>query len=512
MSSRGSERVVNYDIAKLPSEGTGSGTEGINAFPSGQQAPLPVININDGYFPKDEVEASYEDNWELPVDPVSLADPGRLTFVVPKTEGLLCLFLNRAEICWSVTLTDKDGEAPESNLSLAPVCNVAQAMINTVTCYANGTRIMSTQPYAYAMNANFNALMNNGADRKEGLMEAAGYYEDYYRSEIKNEWKEMLLDSNWEARRRLFGEYKMVPVEGKTVKEREFVYDKNKEAHFTAGLNTEFVGPLPMVSRVGATFEITLNPPGFYLQSDLEDQPKCVSKGYRFNIKRVKMYIPVKMQNPGLGLDLEKKMLNTPAEFRNIRMDMGRFLLHKGTSTFNTDQLKSFSICPDRIAFYLIPDWQLEGSYGQSPFRSCPYIPTKPVEGETPTVAHLTKMLLTINNQAISHRSHGDYEELVHHAFVRLHKNLGLESVSEGINITYRDFYNGKFYALFDLTKSGNASSSGPIRQETKQGVTKLDVEFSQNLPCNAYLFVAAEYHSSVKVTQSRTVYYSFID
>ena len=511
MSSRESQRVVNYDIAKLPSEGTGSGTEGINAFPSGQQAPLPVINVNDGYFPKDEVEASYEDNWELPVDPVSLADPGRLTFIVPKTEGLLCLFLNRAEICWSVTLTDKDGNAPETNLSVAPVNNVSQALINTVTCYANGTRIMSTQPYAYAMNANFNALMNNGADRKNGLMEAAGYYEDYY-SNMKNEWKDVQGGSGWEARRNLFGEYKMVTRPGKTVKERDFIYDKNKEAHFTGKLNTEFVGPLPMVSRVGATYEIALNPPGFYLQSDLEDQKKCIEKGYRFNINRVKMYIPVKMQNPGLGLDLEKKMLNTPAEFRNIRMDMGRFLLHQGTSTFNTDQLKSFSICPDRIAFFIVPAWQLEGSYGQSPFRSCPYIVEQPKEGETAKVSHLSKMVLTINNQAISHRSHGNYEELVHHAFVRLHKNLGLEHVSEGINIGYRDFYNGKFYALFDLTKSGNASTSGPIRQETKQGVTKLDLEFDVALPCNAYLFVAAEYHSSVKVTQSRTVYYSFID
>lgn len=511
---------TRLDVGKLPPEGGGgSGTQGADelSFSGGPAAPISAIHRNDSYFKQQYLDTTWQDNFRNRILPSS-SDGTKFIFQLPKMDGTLHQYINYMLLFLRVKIVDKDGKVPENQLTIAPVNPAGQAVVGRVRMTANGTAIMDTAQHAYPITSYMGQLLNNGRSRKRGIMQREGYYEDIYRPEqgpFGSEWDDFHANSGWDKRRRLFG------IQNKDA--AVFQFKDDHYAHFNIPIHTEFRDTLPMVSRVGVTVEITLSEPGFYLQCSRENWAKCKQKKYRYQVDYCHLKVPVRDMSPGPSLDLEKKLLKVPAEFNNVRMDVSKFLIPQGVKSFNTDQIKSFAVCPQRIAFMMIPDYLIEDDYGPSAFRSCPYVDekwkvTKVGTAETYTPpdikkrVYLSDAVLTINNQSLEDINPIDHRMLQDEFFNILHNHLGLDNGDRGISIEREDFINGKFIMLFDLTKSGRGYLGGGVRQEVKQGSVKIALRFTDALPCNVYLFALAEYRSKVKVTAGRTVYYQYID
>ena len=511
------KRFRHADPGKLPPEGGGgAGTEEGDrlAFAAGPKAPVVVINRGDSYFKQRYTDATWEDNYKDRILPAS-SDGKKFVFHVPKLEGTQHQYLNYMLLFLRGRIVNKDGGMPENGSSVAP-CN-GQAFIGRVRASANGTTFMDTSQYSYPILAYVGNLLNASTDKKLGVLQREGYYEDVYKTEDGDEgseWSALKVGSAWYKRRAVFGGYSATNAS-------TFVFKPEKFAHYNIPIQTEFRDTLPMVSRVGAVVEITMSEPGFYLQCQYDNLIDCLENRYHFEVDSVHLKVPVKTMNASQALSLEKKMTQTPAEFDNIRMDLGKFLIPAGVRSFNTDQIKSFAVCPTRLIFFLMPDYQLDDDYGPSVFRSCPWFEEKWAPDDNgnyvaPSIVnrvHLADATLTINNQSLEDVNPIDPAMLVDEYFSVLYEVLGKDKGNEGgVRIEKQDFANGKFFICFDLTKSGMGFLSGNVRQEVKQGSTKVALRFSGPLKTNLYLFAMAEYHSKIKVTGSRTVYYSYLD
>ena len=510
---------MRTDPGKLPPEGGGgAGTEGAEqlSFAAGPDAPATAINRRDSYFKEQYVDTTWVDNFKVRLMPSS-SDGKKFVFHINKLDGSQHMYLNRMKFFMRVQIRDKNNALPPADCTVAPVLSGGQAAVGRVRLTANGTTCMDTSEHTYPVTAYMGNLLNNGMDRKRGVLQREGHYEDEFRGEdgpYGSEWDVLKKGSGWDKRRSLFGDY----LEGGT----EFDYRADQYAHFNIPLQTEFRDTLPMVSRVGGVLEITLSEPGFYLQCDHQQVEACRASQYHYHVDHCHLKIPVKTMNPSQGLSLEKRMVREPAEFNNTRMDLGKFLIPEGVKSFNTDQIKSFAVCPSRIAFLMVPAYRLDGAYGPSALRSTPFFekpwkpPTEAVKSwHAPALedrVYLADAVLTINNQSVEDINPIDPIMLQDEMYDTLHDNLGLSESTRGIGLTREDFINGKFLLLYDLTKSGRGFLGGSVRQEVKQGSTKIALRFTDPLPCNVYLFAVAEYRSKVKVTASRTVYYSFLD
>ena len=519
--SNSSKRFREADPGKLPPEGGGgAGTEGGDKleFAAGPKAPAVVINRGDSYFRQQYTDATWDDNFIQRIMPAS-SDGTKFVFYVPKLEGSQHQYLNNMVLFLRGRILGKNGLTPTDNSKIAVING--QALVGRLRMAANGTTIIDTPQHSYPLLAYVGNLLNASTDRKMGVLTREGYHEDVYhpsQGTHGSEWEVLHVNSGWFLRRETFGE--TYSSAGKT----HFAYRLTKYANYNIPLHTEFRGTLPMVSRVGAVVEITMSEPGFYLQCERKEIADCLAKQYRFVVDSVHLKVPVKIMNASQALSLEKKLLSNPAEFDNIRTDLGKFLIPAGVRSFNTDQIKSFAVCPNRLIFFMMPDYQLDDPFGPSALKSVPYFEKKwskeKINNEEvwvpPDVAnrvYLSDAVLTINNQALHDINPSDPSMLVDEHFNVLYEVLGQDRGRGGATrISRQDFANGKFFLCYDLTKSGMGFMSGNVRQEVKQGATKISLRFSGPLPTNVYLFALAEYHSKVKVTSSRTVYYSFID
>jgi len=477
-------------------------TEGLKSFPQSGEAPA-AVNVDEGFFRTSPRDKTWQDSWTSCIAPASIIDNRRLVFHLPKMDGDLYPQLGELRLKLSVRLTDKDGNAPPDNFSVAPINNVGNSIINSLTLSLNGTTVMSCASGLYPFWSYISALLNNTDDRKKSLLQLAGYYEDSVDS-----WDSLVEPSGFEERRRLFGNYALSTGPPGTGK---FIYNANKIVTFYVPLNTEFVSPTPMLNRVGGSLEMTLNPPGFYLQCEPKDIAACVAKQYAFQVTGAELLVRVREMNPQLSLNLEARIKEAPIEYNNCRMDLKKFLIPANTQSFTTDQLKQNAVCPDRLLFFMIPAYALDDDYGVSVLRSTPFIMDKyktPAEKKEALrhASFLSRIKLSINNQSLeSNNNYVNEEDLVSEKF-------SYERSEHGVGMTLHEYAMGKFFVMYDLTKAKRAALSGNIRQEVKTGTLKLDLGFNKQLPVNVYLMVLSEFHSKVTVTPNRAIYYKYLD
>lgn len=505
----GKEEVSSGGGNKNGAEGIGGGTR---SFPQSTEAPsAAAVSSDEGFFTTHTRDATWKDSWTAQLSPASIIDNRRLLFHIPKMDGDLFPYLNEAKLKLAVRLLDKDGQKPRDDCTIAPVCNVGNAMINALTITLNGTTVMSCASGLYPYWAYTSSLLNNSSDRKKSMLQLAGFFEDNAEC-----WDQITKNGPWDKRRLMFGSYDVNSALDPNAE--VFVFKTNLVRTLYIPLCTEFTQPAPLLNYVGGSLEITLNDPGFYLQCNLNEIEYCRERQFALKIDAAELLLPVREMNPQLSLNLERELKDTPLEYRNTRMDLKKFLIPKGSQTFTTDQLKQNAVCPDRLLFFLIPDWLLDQSYGLSPFRCTgrvmeQYDTLADKAEKEKTAAYLTNVRMTVNNQSLeSTASYVNHEDLLTAKFMELLICLGLDRSEYGIPLEISEYAHGKCMMAYDLTRPKRAALSGGTRLDVKTGTLKLDLNFSAILPCNSYLLVLSEFHSKVSITKNRTVYYTFID
>lgn len=493
----------------------------MNEFPPGGLSSAdvmgdPSVSDSEGFFRKIQKDSTWTNSWTMSLTPSATITQDRITFNIPKLDGDNFPFLNDMKVKLRVRLTSPVGgiEQPKDDADIAPINNIGNSMFNNVKLYLNETQVSSSTNGLYPYWAYLNAMVNNNEDRKLGLMQLFGYYEDHY-------WDNMPTTnvmSGWLRRRNLFGTLT------KTGDEVTFKYDGEKIVTVYADIMTEFKGTtVPMLNLVGGRLEIYLNRPGFYIQSGAKNMNDCVADKYYLKIVSAELFVNVKTMNPSLSASLEKHLISTPQVYHTTRMDMRKILIPAGQTSFTTDNIKQTLVSPDRLMLFIVPNHYVDSEYGTSALRMNNYIGTQvkyiPPQGPTPggnrdqahKRAYLTGVKLSLNNESLEPSEGGNSaDELSRRKCMEFYQNQGMMDAESPVRISPENFADGRFVMLYDLTRSKRAALAGPIRQEAKQGNLKLELTFDKSLPTNSFLMVMSEFHSAVTVDKNRNVMYQY--
>lgn len=345
-------------------------------------------------------------------------------------------------------------------------------------------------------------LLEEDLQKKSTYRDVHGFYED-------TNWLGPTENSNgWWKRQCLFGEYGEDGV---------FKYTADIKT-FEADVLTDFSAcERPMLPKVGVRLDVALNDPSFYLTTLVDKREDAVTSQYKLKIVDATLFIDIKQLTTSLALATEKKLLESKVTYRTKRVDIRRIPLHKNQTSFSTDSLKQSETSPDRMLLFIVNSWLIDKPYGISPM----YASRDVFEEDQAKVAFnkrkhavLDNLRLTINNESLDLCSQASsQDELAKHHYFSLQEAYGATVLRDSVAVDLKDFLDGKYFIAYDLTKSRRAALSVPnVRQAVRQGHLKLEGHFSQQLPCNAYLYVISEYHSAVSVDKNRNVIYHFLD
>lgn len=492
----------------------------MNEFPPGglssaDVAGDPSVSDSEGFFRKIKKDSTWANSWTMNLTPAAAITRERITFHIPKLDGDNFPFLNDMKIKLRVKIVSEGPDKkPPATQDIAPINNIANSMFNNVKLYLNETQVSSSTNGLYPYWAYVSALVNNNEDRKLGLMQLFGYYEDHHWDNLQ----EGSVTSGWFRRRELFGQLK---ITGDTYR---FDYDSKKIVTLYADVMTEFKGStVPMLNLVGGRLEVYLNRPGFYMQSGAGNTTNCNMNKYYLDIVSAELLVNVKTMNASLSANLEKHLSSTPQVYQTTRMDMRKIMMPAGQFSFTTDNIKQTLVAPDRVMLFLLPNHYIDAQYGTSALRMNNYIGEqvtwhpgdagRPGENRDDVTkrAYLTHVKMSLNNESLEPSEGGNTaDELMRRKCMEFYQNQGMMDAESPVRISPASYADGKFVMLYDLTKSKRAALAGPLRQEAKQGNLKLEMTFSKELPTNAFLMVMSEFHSSVTVDKNRNVVYQY--
>ena len=125
-------------------------------------------------------------------------------------------------------------------------------------------------------------------------------------------------------------------------------------------------------------------------------------------------------------------------------------------------------------------------------------------------VIFLEKISLTLNGKSVDGWDSTATENRDVMNFIRLHHFLGFTKTGSGNNLTMDEFMKGCFFAVFDLSTSGQ-SSMDYIIPSVRLGNLRLKVEFSSTTVEELTLVMFAEFPSLIQIDKFRRIKMSFL-
>ena len=471
-------------------------------------AAIPVQQDRDSFFSKEAIDSTWTRSWDMVCPPVAASAHDSLTFNLPKLGQGNYYFLQDARIHVALRLLDKDGAPPAVDGSIAPVEDFASAIFSDVKVFFNETQANSNTAGMYPYHSYLNALLSYSAEKKQGSAMVQGFV-GQNRADYNAKPKRPGEKSAFLRRRSMFGNY----LDG-----AHFTYSDatSPPTSASAPLLTEFSSTnMPLISNVGVRIELSRASPNFYLMLDPELAADAVpaweaaleEKKYKLLIDKIQIVVPVKTMNPSLDLKVEQRLAQKPLEYRTVRMEMSKKPIAKGLNTFSTTQLKQESVCPDRIYFMVVPDYQLNGAKGKNPFHFCSTIRAEDAAYFDDNRANLEEMRLSINNETLETYETSSTDETVLRKYLELDQAMGHGRTSNSSLTFNPEDYRELFFVMgYDLTAAKNAALLGPdIRGMNKEGAMRLDLRWSRVLPCDCWLVMLSEYHSMIKIDKNQS-------
>ena len=468
-----------------------------------------VASVQDELYSVIMRDDSYENAKTYSFKPTSVINNQRLNFEVPKQYEDNFIELNTMRLSLKVKLVGKDGKVPPvGDVTLvAPIVNFPAAMIGSVNLFLNESQISSSGNSLLPYWSYTNILLGESHQKKTTYRDVFGFYED-------SRWNLPVKGTpGWDKRRRLFGRYN---DDGK------FEY-YDESFTFMAPLLTDFTGCLNrLLPKVSVRVEVNLTDPGFYLTTALGEAHNAKTMGYKLHIEEAALVVDLKEMNPSLGLAVEKRLAaGDNVVYHTKRVDCKRLTLQAKQTSFSTDSIKQSETTPDRLLLFLVNHWAVDTPYGMSPMyatrdvfpeSAAIYGARKRIKEKLSSVLEYVNLTLNNESQEICSMASSP-DDLAKHHFLALQEAYGAGVLPGCVAVDYEDFQDGKYMMAYDLTKGKQASLSGVnVRQPAKPGNLKLQMQFSKELPCNAYLYVIAEYHSAVTVDKNRNITYKFLD
>jgi len=455
----------------------------------------PAFNASDLFWQTKGSDYIWTNSYTLNYNPSSTINSHLLTFEMSKLSSPTCAFPGDAFILMELSIKDKDGKKPEDDALVAPINLFPSAMFRGVRMFFNEVEVSNSEMGTYPLKTYVNMLTNMDYDSKSGHTQAYGFYPD-----LEGEYQTFdVSSSGFQSRREIFG--KLTAQKTTPVTEKFIYFDKPSPVY--CRLWTDFsTCSLPLLPEVTVRIEMTLNDPAFYMTCSPQE---LHNKKYSLHIESAVLAMPVKTMATGLALDLEKKLLQKPVAYPLRRVETKKITLPASIQTFTTDGLTQSSLNPDRIMLLFITSENWEPNYGKNPLELLPRI------HQSSGDADLTRCSLTVNGTPQEQGPVSSSDQLVLSAFRMMYQNLGQLDKKTDCAISLRDFTNGKFMILYDLTASGRAANSSSAKQPAKTGNLRLDLHWSKPLPKALNLFIFSEFSSSVTIDKNRSVSYQWL-
>ena len=238
------------------------------------------------------------------------------------------------------------------------------------------------------------------------------------------------------------------------------------------------------------------------------------TKKYRIDIVEAELQIPVRTMQASLDLKLEQLLAKSPMVYRTVRMDMMKVDIPLGATGYTNTSLKSATLCPDRMFFAFVPEYQMSGKTGCNSYRFSAVISKENAAMDDEDNASLIDMKLYINSELLESYDTNTRADTLKRKYLELNNSLGNTRLSDSsVSFGIPDYANLKFVVGYDLTVSKNAALLGPdVRGVNKDGAMKLDLKFDKPIPAKVWLLVFSEYHSKVEIDKNRNVSYFYIN
>jgi len=413
-----------------------------------------------------------------------------LTFMVPKAPAGDYYDLTSLRMKTRMTLTDKDGAVPTPKMVVGPINYFCQTMIKSVEIFVNGTQVVTSTPY-YAQKAMVDALINHSEEDRQGILTNQGFYMDepeHLMGAASFEKNDALVQ-----RAGFFGSYDK--------SDKNFTFSKDEVGFFTPLLTDINKIDLPLVSKVDLKIIITFHPANHYMWTAAGasgENLKC-----KLNIKHAELRVKQLRSADGYTRSLEDRLEKHPLKYHFKRIEP---ILETWTmpSQVFTKALTLTSNLPERILIMIQPQSYLNSSYTVNPVNwSAKY--KSGILSST-----LSDVELTINGNPVMKTKVDKFPALASLHYQELMELTGNDVFGCGLKRRY--FGSGSYLILFDLTKSGRCSTSGNVRQPSKEGQAVLTMKAKDSLPCSLAVLLLQEYNSSFTVDKNRKVVFNYLD
>ncbi len=482
---------------------------------SSEAAIMAKLSATDGIFAASQRDSTWASSFTLNLSPsemVSRSTGGRVVFNIEKTPAHTYLFLQDVKLVLNIKMTFQNGKAPPTTMRVAPICDFANTMFGGLTVYINESSIPSCNNGYYHYLNYFNKVLNNNTDRKNTILTPSGYYEDLAGDKGTGwfEYDSTLPGSGWKKRREMFGQWVPAPEAGG---EPTFHYLEHEVTVIGEPQHELKSQRVPLPPGVGARLEFIPLSAGHAIQSNQEDAEVCQQKNLDLEVTKATLIVPYKVMEARLSLEVEKILKKHPLELNMKRVDIRTYAMAAGQQNFYQDlTVSKTGVNPDRILVAICNGHQMSNPYGVSPFFFANYIPGKPdaTTGKHDDRAFLTSTRLKVNATDVdAWESRGSPTEVYLKHYLNLFETLGLSNSETGLNLPYHEYLNGKFFMMYDLTKSKRAATSGDVRPQATEGMVRLELYFDRELPASAYIVVASEYHTRLQIDYNRNTFYT---
>ena len=467
----------------------------------GGEPSVTALRKSDNFFfdSRRAVDATFESSYRQNLNP----ENGDLTNSVIFTMGRLspghCAFLREAEMMMMLRIVDRDGKKPPDDYNIAPIVNFPSAMFSDMRLFLNDVECSSSQGGTYPFRAHVSITLNGSAASRDTTGATYGQFED----------GEGMME-NYSALNDGFGRRRAMFSRETVGEGGELTWSFYEEpVAVWARLFTDFNScPVPLLSGVGAKLEMRLDDPARYMCTDSKD-PDPVDRRYRLQIVQASLQVPVRVLNPSLNLDLERRLAGgEPVDYPLTRVESKRYTLPPNVAVHTIDVLSTTSTNPLRVLLALVPASRVGPDYRYNPLNCV----SRWARAEGEPDCELIKATLSVNGTPVNPEPAAGHGPLISCMYRQLFRTLGQQGSRETCGLTHLDFISGYFFMFFDLSKSSRAFLSGVARQPTLPGHLRLELAWS-SAPAEAmHVYQLSEFNARVRIDKNRNVAYSYLD
>lgn len=400
----------------------------------------------------------------LPVS--SITDNGPLEFSVSASTDEY-IDLGRTYLYVKVKVTKKDGTNVDANAKVVPVNLFLHALFSQVDVHLRDT-LISPSVNTYAYKSYLETLLSYGTDAKETQLSAELWAADRGNMNENDPYHDDLTNSGMKERSEFIAGSKTVELMGRIHSD---VFQQDRYLLNGVDMHVKLIRSSPLFHLIG-------------------DEDKYTSK-----ITDAALYVRKVKLNPSITIAHSKlldqgKLVKYPIR----RGVVTSFTISQNSLSFNKENVVSGQL-PRRVVIGFVRNAAFNGTIQQNPFNFEHF--------------NLNYLSLNIGSQAIPSQplkpNFNQHEYL--QAYMTLFEGTGMLNADKGHGIHREDFSQGYALYVFDLTADMcEGSHVDPI----KHGSLRMEVHFSQPLPCTVNAVVYSEYDNIIQIDRARNIITDF--